>query len=158
MKNKKPFVIILSGVPMSGKSTWIKNNYPDTLVISRDNILLEVAKTEDYGFAYKNADHKKIDRLLLNTIIDASNDDKDVIIDMTNLTRKVRMRNLSYFSDKFHKKAVAFSLLAMDEYEKRNDFRKTNENKYIPMSVLHSMISNYVLPTLDEGFDDITII
>lgn len=158
MKNKKPFVIILSGVPMSGKSTWIKNNYPDTLVVSRDNILLEVAKTEDYGYAYKTANHKKVDKMLLNQIITVSNDNKDVIIDMTNLTRKVRMRNLSYFSDKFYKKAVAFSLLDVEEYEKRNNFRKVNENKYIPMGVLHSMISNYVLPTLDEGFDDITII
>ncbi len=36
MKLKEPFVIILVGPTLSGKSTWIRNNYPDTNVISRD--------------------------------------------------------------------------------------------------------------------------
>ncbi len=154
MKNK-PFVIILAGVPMSGKSTWVKENYPDTLVISRDEILMEVANTRDYGFAYKNANHKVVDRLLTSRIMEASANDINVIIDMTNLTRKIRIRNLSYFSDNYLKKAIIFPVLEMDEYNKRNEFRKLNENKFIPYGVITSMITNFVLPTLDEGFDEI---
>jgi hypothetical protein len=46
----------------------------------------------------------------------------------------------------------------MEEYKRRNDYRNETENKYIPDSVLRSMISNYVIPTLDEGFNEITIL
>ena len=43
---KEPFVIILIGPPLSGKSTWIRENFPNTDVISRDEILMDVYGSE----------------------------------------------------------------------------------------------------------------
>jgi predicted kinase len=153
----KAKIFILIGVPMSGKSTWIKNNYPDTKVISRDDIVLEVHGTNDYNKAFKEVNHKEVDKLLNSRLLDASNSDNDVIIDMTNMTIKRRRSTLKYFTD-FYKEAVVFPVLSNDEYERRNNIRTVNENKSIPLFVLKSMLDSYQEPTKEEGFDKITIL
>lgn len=158
MKTKSPFVIILSGIPMSGKSTWVRENYPDTLAISRDEILMEVAGTRDYNLAFKTVDQKAVDKLLAKRITDAATQKVDVIIDMTNLSRKVRVKNLSYFSNEYYKVSVVLPILDSEEYKRRNDFRSINENKFIPPFVIKSMMDSFVLPTDDEGFDKIILI
>lgn len=152
-----PFVILMSGVPMSGKSTWIRNNTTDldVSIISRDTLLMKVYGSDNYNEAFNNVDQKKVDKLLLDTILGANSRKENVIIDMTNISPKVRRRNLSYFSDDYTRVAVVFPLLSKDEYDKRNNYRKVNENKYIPNHVLSNMINSYVLPTHDEGFDEI---
>jgi predicted kinase len=158
MKTKSPFVIILSGIPMSGKSTWVRENYPDTLAISRDELVMEVAGTRDYNLAFKTVDQKAVDKLLAKRITDAATQKVDVIIDMTNLSRKVRVKNLSYFSNDYYKVSVVLPILDSEEYKRRNDFRSINENKFIPPFVIKSMMDSFVLPTDDEGFDKIILI
>lgn len=43
-------MIVLVGPPSVGKSTWTNNNFPDAYVISRDDIVDEVASK--YGWTY----------------------------------------------------------------------------------------------------------
>jgi len=150
-----PFVMLLSGVPMSGKSTWLKENYPDVMVISRDDILLEVAGTEDYGKAFYNTDSKLVDKKLRERLVLAGSLGQNVILDMVNGSAKTRRRNLEYFSDDFYKVAVVFPVLTSDEYVRRNEVRKVNENKFIPPKVLYTMINSFTIPTEDEGFDEV---
>ena len=52
MNIKEPFVMLLVGPPLSGKSTWIRQNFTDTQVISRDEIVMELAGTRDYNKAF----------------------------------------------------------------------------------------------------------
>ena len=158
MKTKSPFVIILSGIPMSGKSTWVRENYPDVLTISRDELVMEVAGTRDYNLAFKTVDQKAVDKLLVKRITDAATQKVDVIIDMTNLSRKVRVKNLSYFSNEYYKVSVVLPILDSEEYKRRNDFRSINENKFIPPFVIKSMMESFVFPTDDEGFDKIILV
>lgn len=158
MKTKSPFVILLSGIPMSGKSTWIRENYPDTLTISRDELVMEVAGTRDYNLAFKTVNQKAVDKLLVKRITDAATQKVDVIIDMTNVSRKVRAKNLSYFSDDYYKVAVVLPILDSAEYARRNEFRSVNENKFIPPFVIKSMMDSFVIPTEDEGFDKIILV
>ena len=158
MKTKSPFVIILSGIPMSGKSTWVRENYPDTLTISRDELVMEVAGTRDYNLAFKTVNQKAVDKLLVKRITDAATQKVDVIIDMTNVSTKVRAKNLSYFSNDYYKVSVVLPILDSEEYKRRNDFRLVNENKFIPPFVIKSMMESFVLPTEDEGFDKIITI
>lgn len=152
---KQPFVIILVGPPLSGKTTFIKKNFPDTEVISRDEILMEVYGSKNYTEAFKNVDHKNVDKILKERITKYSNEGINVLVDMTNLSPKTRKSNLSYFGKNYYKISVTFPILSMDEYKIRNNHRNEIENKYIPENVLKSMISNYTIPTLDEGFDEI---
>lgn len=152
---KEPFVIVLAGPPMSGKSTWIKENHPDTEVISRDEILMEVYGSRNYGEAYKNVDQNKVDKILKERISEYAREGRNVILDMTNLSKKVRRRNLAHYGKKYTKVAVAFPILPMEEYKRRNEFRKEEENKNIPIHVLLNMIKIYAMPTIDEGFDEV---
>jgi len=148
MKNlnlKYPFVMILVGHPLVGKTTWVKEKFDtnDLLVISRDEILMEVAGTMDYNLAYKTVDQKSVDKELRSRLETAGKSDKNVIIDMTHMGSKRRKYNLSYFDDKFYKVAVVFPILDKSEYEVRNQERTLNENKSIPYSVVERMVSDF---------------
>lgn len=152
---KEPFVIILVGPPLSGKSTWIRNNFPTTEVISRDEILMEVYGSRDYDKAYSNVDQKEVDRVLHQRLVDANKNKENVIIDMTHMTSKRRKHNLDYFSDDYYKLCVIFPLLSDEEYERRNQKRIKEENKNLPMHVVKIMISQYQSIRQDEGFDKV---
>jgi predicted kinase len=150
-----PYVILLVGVPMSGKSTWVRENISDEIIISRDRILMDVYGSDDYNKAFNNVDQGKVDKVLLKTINDSVTNRDNVVIDMTNISAKTRRRNLSYFTKDYTKIAVVFPILTGDEYSRRNDYRMVNENKSIPLGVLRNMIQSFTIPTIDEGFDKI---
>jgi predicted kinase len=152
---KEPFVIILIGPPLSGKTTWVRNNFPDVNVISRDEILMEVYGSDNYDEAFKNVNQKRVDRVLHERLVSADENMENVIVDMTHMTSKRRKHNLNYFGDDYYKVGVIFPILSDDEYEKRNQKRSDEENKYIPIGVIKRMISSYQTIQSDEGFDKI---
>jgi predicted kinase len=155
MKLKEPFVMLLIGPTLSGKSTWIRNNYPDVNIISRDEILMEVAGTRDYNKAFETVDQKLVDRVLAERLTEANFNKTSTIVDMTNMTTKRRAQTLRYFDDGFYKMAIVFSILSDDQYQMRNIDRNAKENKWIPPSVIKSMIDSYQEPQYDEGFNNI---
>ena len=152
---KEPFVIILIGPPLSGKTTWIRENFPTTEVISRDETVMEVYGSRNYTEAFKNVDQKEVDKVLTQKFIDANVTKKNVIVDMTHMASKRRKQNLNYFTDDYYKLAVIFPILSEEEYVKRNQKRIEEENKDLPMGVVKSMISSYQPITSDEGFNKI---
>jgi predicted kinase len=151
----KPQVILLVGPPLSGKDTYIRQNNLDRYtVISRDDILMSLSDTNDYLKAYKQANQKEVDRILRVKILENVEQKKDVIINMTNLTKKGRKKHLNKFQN-YEKVAIVFPKLDLAEYGIRNIKRKTEENKCIPLSLMLSMISTWEEVTFDEGFDKI---
>ena len=150
--------MMLIGPTLSGKSTYIRNNYPNVQVISSDEIVMEVFGSRDYNLAFKEVDQKEVDRVLATRLKDANDLKTSVIIDMTNITVKRRMATLRNFDKDFSRIAVVFPILSEEEYSKRNIDRNTKENKWIPPFVIKSMIDSYQEPTLDEGYDRIIIL
>lgn len=155
MKIKEPFVMLLVGPTLSGKSTWLKTNYPNVKVISRDEIVMEVAGTTDYNKAFEQVDQKLVDRVLAERLAEANSTKTSTIVDMTNMTKKRRSHTLMYFDNKFEKIAVVFPSLSDEEYQKRNIDRNNKENKWIPPHVIKSMIDSYQPPIKEEGFGQI---
>lgn len=157
LKNcSKPYVIVLVGPPLSGKDTVLRELNLDADVISRDQILMDVYGSDNYDEAFKNVNQKEVDRTLLNKMIRSSKEGKNVVINMTNMTRKRRITNLSYFGDEYYKIALIFPILDDSEYERRNLKRKEEEQKFIPTNVLKNMISSYqTIDKSSEGFDKI---
>lgn len=151
-KIKEPFVIILVGPPLSGKTTWIRKNFPTTEVISRDETLMEVYGSRNYTEAFNNVDQKEVDRVLTKKFVDANAQKKSVIVDMTHMASNRRKQNLNYFSDDYFKLAVIFPILSEDEYITRNKKRIEEENKDLPMRIVKSMISSYQPISKEEGF------
>jgi predicted kinase len=152
---KEPFVIILIGPPLSGKTTWIRENFPTTEVISRDEIVMEVYGSRNYTEAFKSVDQKEVDKVLAQKFLDANKEKKNVIVDMTHMVSKRRKQNLNYFTDDYYKLGVIFPILSDDEYVKRNQKRIEQENKDLPMGIVKSMISSYQPITSDEGFNKV---
>ena len=154
---KEPYVLVLIGPPLSGKDHFIRQNFSDkdVVMISRDQILLDVYGSDNYDEAFKNVDQKKVDVELSNQLRQASVDKKNVIINMTNMTSKRRSHNLSYFSDDYLKVAVIFPILEWDEYRRRNLKRQQEEKKSIPEQVIKNMISSYQPINPSEGFDKV---
>ncbi len=152
---KEPFVIILIGPPLSGKTTFIRENFPTTEVISRDEIVMEVYGSKNYTEAFKSVDQKEVDKVLAQRFLDANKEKKNVIVDMTHMASKRRKQNLNYFTDDYYKLGVIFPILSDDEYVKRNQKRIEEENKDLPMGIVKSMISSYQPITSDEGFNKV---
>lgn len=152
---KEPFAIILIGPPLSGKSTWIRTNFPKTDVISRDEIVMEVYGSRNYDDAFKNVNQKQVDRVLHERLTEANKAKKNVIIDMTHMASKRRRQNLDYFSDDYYKLGVIFPILSEEEYTRRNNKRIEEENKNLPMHIVKNMISSYQAVREEEGFDKI---
>lgn len=152
---KQPYILILIGPPLSGKDTVLKELNLDAVIISRDQILLDVYGSDNYDEAFKNVNQKEVDRVLLSTVQKASKEKRNVIINMTNMTRKRRTHHLSFFDDDYNKIAVIFPILSEEEYSRRNEKRKEEEQKFIPQHILKNMISSYQTVSKDEGFNKI---
>ena len=154
MKSK---VMVLVGPPLSGKDTYLRSqDFSDFVIISRDDILMSLHSNSDYSEAFSSVDQKLVDKLLNQKIQDCITNNKNVIINMTNMTKKSRNKHLSKFPNvQYNKVAVVFPKLNLCDYINRNDKRKSEENKFIPLNVIQSMIENWQEVTLDEGFNTI---
>lgn len=154
MKSK---VIVLVGPPLSGKDTYLNNNdFTDYTIISRDDIMMSLQNTQNYLEAFWNVDHKQVDRRLNSMIQKCVESKGNVIINMTNLTKKSRNRHLCKFpKNDYEKIAIVFPRLEMDDYFERNNKRKLEVSKFIPTEVIQSMVENWQEVTIDEGFDKI---
>lgn len=158
-KLKSPYILMLIGPPLSGKTFFyrkflseIDNNVE---LISRDETVMEVYGSRNYTEAFNNVDQKEVDRVLTQKFLDANVAKKNVIVDMTHMASKRRKQNLNYFSNDYYKLGVIFPILSDDEYVRRNQKRIEEENKDLPMRIVKSMISSYQPITSDEGFNKV---
>jgi len=141
---------LLVGPPCSGKSTYLENT--DKTIISRDNILMELAETDNYSVAWNEVNQDEINKKLQENINKALQEDKDVIFDMTNMTFKSRMQKIERFKNKFNMDCVVF-LTPFNELLKRNKLRT---NKVLNEGVITNMCKSFQMPYDGEGFRSIT--
>jgi predicted kinase len=152
---REPFVIILIGPPLSGKSFFVRQNFPTTKVISRDDIIMEIYGEGNYGEAFQKVDQKEVDKILHQRMRDANKEKVNVIIDMTHMGSKRRKFNLDFFDDDYYKLGIIFPILSDEEYIKRNEKRNQEEDKNIEMYIIKRMISQYQPIREEEGFDKV---
>lgn len=92
LRNKKPTVYLLHGLPGSGKSTWAKSNHPDLPIVSRDIIRYELGYTNgpEEKARLNEGQESKVTIEENKRIQNLINQKKDFIIDDTNLRLKYR--------------------------------------------------------------------
>ena len=146
-------LIMMCGVPGSGKSTWVRNNFPDIEPVSRDAIRFAILDERggDY-FAYEEEVFEKFIHQIIGSLVV----DEITIADATHLNAKSRARVLNEvarFADEIEAVVMDVHLLTALE---RNDEREGRA--FVPRGVIRRMYFQMETPTIEEGFTKITII
>lgn len=140
-------LIIMMGVPGSGKSTWaaaLAETY-DAIIVSRDNIRFSmVAESEEYF-----SKEKDVFDCFTKTISWLLSQEVNVIADATHLNYGSRAKLLNALQTK-----PTFTIIAHKD-EKLETCLQRNKNRagtraYVPESVIHRMFYSQEKPTADE--------
>lgn len=153
---------IMVGMPYSGKSTLVEKFRlmdPNAFVYSTDRYIED--KVQELGSTYNDifADTVKeatnfCDDCLDDTLNYTSN---NIIWDQTNLSRKKREKIISKIlssSDEWTFNACFITIDDLDVWNRRITKRV---HKKIPQEVLFKMERSFQMPTLNEGFDKISV-
>lgn len=146
-----PRLIMLIGVPGSGKSTYAKKyieNNPNTIHLSSDKIREELCGDESI-----QGDNNKVFSLMQKRAIEALNQGTDVIYDATNITRRDRQHIIA-MCPRFVKIEAYIIWAPIGMCIRRDADRKRTVGK----SVIDMMLKRFQPPFYDEGFDEIKII
>jgi predicted kinase len=151
--NNKNILIVMIGIPASGKSTWakeIKKDYDaDCHVVSRDEIRFSMD-----GFSterYFNQE-KKVYDIYIKNIVESLHKNKITIADATHISLGSREKLFHYITkaDKTLEYNVIYAYADTCEKEciERNSYRDID--KIVPNSVICDMDNNLKLPRHDN--------
>jgi predicted kinase len=152
---------MLVGLPGSGKSTYPKQiiiSNPDVVIISLDDLIDQYAldKGITYAEAWNKVNFKEFNASLKARLAQAITDKKDILVDKTNMTVKVRGEVLKKITSDYHTVAYVF-VIPDNVLQERLDKRAASTGKVIPAFVIKNMANSYVSPSKEE-FDEIKYI
>lgn len=151
-----PRLIMLCGIPTSGKSSYVLQGQEETphldgfIVLSTDAYIEREAQRQ--GRTYNEAFDELIGdatQVMDNNLRLALRDSLSIIWDQTNLTPKVRRRKLAKVPPRYERTAVWFDI-SLEEALRRNE---TRPGKFIPKDIIKRMHATFTPPTKSEGFD-----
>lgn len=151
---------MMVGLPGVGKSTYISEilaSHPkETFVIlSTDDLIEQFAREagQTYGEAVRTY-FNKAESLMQKNLVKAIADKNSIIWDQTNTTKKSRAKKLVKIPKGYKK--VALYIPAPDKDE--HDRRLNRPEKMIPKFIVESLKKGLVIPTVEEGFDQVILI
>ena len=141
-----PKLVILCGLPCSGKSTFSRSSaYDDYLHLSTDTYIERVGKLENktYNDVWKHT-IKEASKVFYGLMCLAATTNKNVIIDQTNLTVQTRKLKIDLFQN--HEPTIVFFNTSLEVTKERN----CRPGKHIPDYVIESMYKTLQIPTEEE--------
>ena len=167
--NKPHQLTLLVGAPCSDKSTFLREDLlkenPNTVVISRDALIESVGAK--YGMATysdswkfitmkenKKIEQEEVDAEMMRQVQTARREKRDLVVDMTLMSRKSRRKWINQFEKDYNKKCILF-IKGFEQQLKCNEERGKREGKRIHSGVTLNMIKSFSLPMFGEGFDEI---
>lgn len=146
-----PTLIILCGIPGSGKTTYAKNyikqNF-NTIHLSSDAIRKEL-----YGDENIQGNPAEVFSLMQKRAVEALNNGRDVLYDATNITRKDRASIIG-ICPKFAKIECHIIWAPIEACIERDAARDRTVGK----EVIDRMLKRFQAPYYDEGIDGIKVI
>lgn len=144
-------LIMMMGIPGAGKTTWIKNNFPDVEPISRDKIRFEILDQRggDY-FDYEDEVFEKFIYQIIGSLVV----DEIAIADATHLNKKSRAKVLN----KVRKFADEIECIWID-VDIETAFAQNDQREgraWVKHGIIRRMFFSLEAPEFDEGFDAIT--
>lgn len=133
-------VILLSGLPGTGKDTWIKENCPDLPMISLDEIRKEmkISPRENQSKVAEIARERARELLRRKT---------PFVWNATNLSPKLREKQVKLFSQYHASTRIVYLETAWEEQQRRNE----NRPEVVPGQVVCHMLEDTVLPEAKEA-------
>ena len=133
-------VILLSGLPGTGKDTWIQENLSDFPMISLDEIRkeLHIKPTENQGEIIKTAQSRAREYLRRR---------QPFIWNATNLTRDIRTKQCSLFEQY----CARVHIIYLETAWKIRENRDLERSDFVPEAVVEKMLEKTVPPTPDEA-------
>lgn len=154
-----PTLYMLVGVPGSGKSTWIAENFSDLTghyVASTDRLIEIYASMRQA--TYDDMFQDSIDyanKAMMTHVKDVIMYGYNIIWDQTNLNKKSRARKLAAVPNTYRKIGIFFPTPETGELYRRLGSRP---GKTIPEFAIQQMINSLQQPTIEEGFDEVRVV
>lgn len=148
---KKPTLILLVGIPGSGKTSYAEEyikKHRNTVHLSSDAIRKEL-----YGNENIQGNPEEVFALLQKRTIECLKNGKDVVYDATNVTRKNRASIIN-ICPKYVKIECYIIWASIEECIKRDAKRERTVGK----EVIDKMLKRFQAPFYDEGINEIVII
>lgn len=144
-------IIVMVGAPGSGKSTWVKKYnlpHPCVTILSSDALRAVFGKDEnDQTVSAKVFQYMEIEA---DSLVRNGN---TVLIDATNMHRKARKPWVD-LAKKYGVVLEAYVFIVdKDILIERNKKRGAAGGRDVPADVIDRMLTNYVAPSQEEGFD-----
>lgn len=150
------YIYMMVGAAGAGKSTYIKNHFPDAFDVSRDVARFDtMAKynTDDYFAHEKEAFDTYISRI--NSAIECGRE--TIVLDATHLTPKVRKKVLCRIN--IPKDAKLYAVVVRPTLEKhiKQNAQRTGK-AFVPVDAIVKQYNSYIEPTCKEGFNNVIIL
>ena len=155
--SKELSATVLCGPPLAGKTQWIKENVnlDTTIVISRDDIVLQMGDGKSYSESWNSIDQSLVEKEYQRQKKEAALSKKSIVFDLTNCSAKARRSCLSSLSPKEYNKKAVVLYTGYEELLQRNLARAASEGKYISPGVITAFVKSFTAPLYDE-VDEIT--
>ena len=152
-----PKLILLCGIPGSGKSTYaqdLASQNNRVKVFSSDEVRLELV-----GDVSDMTSNSHVFNVLYKRAIDALFKGFDVVIDSTNINRRARKQALDHFAwvdAKIKNKIERECIVMCTPYDKciTNDTKRTSH--HVPAQMISVYANMFEVPLKAEGFDKIS--
>ncbi|XP_064394573.1 heterogeneous nuclear ribonucleoprotein U-like protein 1 isoform X2 [Halichondria panicea] len=155
-------VIMMVGLPASGKTTWAEKHcskYPEKrYTILGTNLIMERMKVS--GLSRKANYKSRFEALIKNAtemlnklFLLAAKNNRNYIIDQTNVYRNAQERKIKYFEGFVHKAEVVVP--PHHELRRRTGLKNEEMGGPLPDDVINAMKANFYIPKAGEHFQDV---
>ncbi len=133
-------VIMLSGLPGTGKDTWIRNHHPDMPMVSLDGFRIElgIKPTDNQGAVIQAAKERAKEYLRKK---------HPFIWNATDLTKDTRKKWIGLFE----RYGARVRIVYLETEEKNRESRNSGRCDSVPEGAVARMLVKTVLPTPDEA-------